>query len=74
MKRQWRSCRTTLAYVNGHQRWDHADQHLLRWAYSNEQVSSAHPTPAPPLLQEVSQARSGLCPGIDVPPSPTADD
>ena len=74
MKRQWQVRRTTVPVPNGQQRWDRAYQLLLRWAMTSSPGSLTAPVPALPSQQEVPCACSGVCPRLDRPPSPAADD
>lgn len=74
MKRQWQVRRTTVAMPNAQQRWDRAYQLLLRCAMTGPPGTSVPPIPAPSPLQEVSRARSGVCPRLDQPSGAAADD
>jgi hypothetical protein len=74
MNRQWQVRRTTVSAPNGQQRWDHAYQLLLRWVITSQPGLLAAAAPAPLPCQEVCRARSTVCPGLDQPPGPAADD
>jgi hypothetical protein len=72
MRRHWRIHRQTLPVPDGHQRWDRAYQSLLRW--SVPPIPEPPPDPTSSVPQEVSPARSALCPGLDLEPSHRPDD
>jgi hypothetical protein len=65
IKQEGRVRRQTVPRKDGPHRWDLAYQHLLRWA------REARPGLRP---QEEKNASSDLCPGLDDPAGPDADD
>lgn len=60
MQREWQVARRLIPRTDGERRWDHAYQHLLRWA------TSATP-------QEADDARRTFRPGLDEPPGAGPD-
>jgi hypothetical protein len=64
MTRTWTVCRHPSPRRDGERRWDQAYQLLVRWAERGEL-----PWPAP-IAEEVPDARSGLCAGVDHPQAP----
>ena len=67
-QRKWQVRRTDVPTTDGQQRWDRAYQLLLHWAVTHSPPTPAK-VPAPPILPEVSHARSDLRPRLDRPPS-----
>ena len=74
MKRQWHTCRTIRVVAKVQQSWDHAYQLLLRWVPTSPQALPVPVVPTPLPDQELPRARSRVCPRLDHPPSPAADD
>ncbi len=74
MKRQWHVSRTTTSHPNAQHRWDHAYHLLLRWALPSQRNVALTPHRVLPVKQEETNASSCVCPGVDVPSSPSSDD
>jgi hypothetical protein len=65
IKQEGRVRHQTAPRRDGQRRWDQAYQHLLRWARELR--------PGPPQQEEKHES-SDLCPGLDDPAGPNADD
>jgi hypothetical protein len=70
MKTPWQVRRTTVAQHDGERRGDYASQFLLQWTMEH----NAGQQPAPSHPQEETHGSRSLCPGLNEPSAPAADD